>query len=145
MLGLLLIANAGWILYLCTEWLSIAIYSGRIPGSLNMAEATYLSALWSGLVAKVYFWIFVNLVVLGWILVSARFEDQNSSEATLGLGIDPCLALSVKAPDVGRSESTVPTHLACRRVERWLADPALPPDVRTRRASSNAASGSRRE
>lgn len=75
---LLAVANLGGLFYLTMEIITKGAYRGSTPGSFSMAEAAYLGALWTEIVAKACAGILLNVVVFGWILLNLKLDDQEN-------------------------------------------------------------------
>jgi len=71
---LLLVANVVGAIILGID---LSDVRGATRSSYNIAEAAYLGAVWTQLAAKACVGIFLNIVVMGWILLNLELEDPH--------------------------------------------------------------------
>jgi hypothetical protein len=110
---LLTVVNLGGLFYLAMEILTTDSYRGSTPGSFSMAEAAYLGALWTEVVAKACIGILLNLIVFGWILLNIKIDDQANElfRARVVAGMDTLKDLGRKELLMGDTISKQPSTI----------------------------------
>ncbi len=73
--GILALTNIAGLIYIAMEAYGVSRYLGT-KTSFSMAEAAYLGALWTEVVAKAGMGILLNVVVFGWILLNVELYDE---------------------------------------------------------------------